>query len=110
MRSKHLLSHALELAQRAVDLDQAMRFPEALALYKETVLRLGEVMARVAATEKRRLERDGDNGAASNPDEGRSLREIVSPLPSVSLSRPACTRPWDELYLRRTSDFLFRFT
>ena len=78
MRSKHLLSHALELAQRAVDLDQAMRFPEALALYKETVLRLGEVMARVAATERRRLERDGDSGAGANPDEGRSLREIVS--------------------------------
>ncbi|KAL7410021.1 hypothetical protein BDY24DRAFT_401133 [Mrakia frigida] len=52
-----------------------MRFPEALALYKETVLRLGEVMARVAATERRRLERDG-GGEGANQDEGRSLREI----------------------------------
>lgn len=59
-----------------------MRFPEALALYKETVLRLGEVMARVAATEKRRLERDagaeGGGAGGGNQDEGRSLREIVS--------------------------------
>ena len=85
MRSKHLLSHALELAQRAVDLDQAMRFPEALALYKETVLRLGEVMARVAATERRRMERDGEAGGSSNPDEGRSLREIVSRASTAEL-------------------------
>lgn len=81
--SKQLLQYALDLAQQAVELDQANRFVEALAMYRETVARLGEVMSRVDAADMRRAGRrgvpGGGAGAASGADdEGKTLRSIVS--------------------------------
>lgn len=80
--SRVLLQYALDLAQQAVMLDQDNRFAEALEMYKETVARLAEVMARVDASEEKRNGGKGKTGPgagrAGAEDEGRTLRGIVS--------------------------------
>lgn len=73
--SRHLLQTALDLAQRAVEMDKRNDVLGALAAYREAVARLKNVMERVGVdpTEGKRRKSTG-----RTEEEGRTLRGIVS--------------------------------
>lgn len=86
--SRHLLQSALDLAQKAVDLDRVNDVSGALEKYREAVTRLRSVMERVGVepgpppagvpaadgqTERRRR-----STVSRGEEEGRTLRGIVS--------------------------------
>ncbi|WVQ93287.1 hypothetical protein IAU59_000354 [Kwoniella sp. CBS 9459] len=72
--SRHLLQTALDLAQRAVEMDKNNDVVGALAAYREAVNRLKAVMERVG------VEPSGDrrrrSGTGKSEEEGRTLRGI----------------------------------
>jgi hypothetical protein len=70
--SRLLLQTALDLAQKAVEMDKGNDVAGALAAYREAVTKLRVVMERVGVdpTDPKR--------AGKNEDEGRTLRGIVS--------------------------------
>ncbi|WVF65637.1 hypothetical protein IAT40_000368 [Kwoniella sp. CBS 6097] len=72
--SRHLLQTALDLAQRAVEMDKSNDVVGALAAYREAVSRLKAVMERVG------VEPTGDrrrrSGTGKSEEEGRTLRGI----------------------------------
>lgn len=70
--SRQLLQAALDLAQRAVEMDKGNDVAGALAAYREAVTKLRVVMERVG------VEPSGEGKRAKNDDEGRTLRGIVS--------------------------------
>lgn len=70
--SRQLLQAALDLAQRAVEMDKGNDVAGALAAYREAVTKLRVVMERVG------VEPSGDGKRPKNDDEGRTLRGIVS--------------------------------
>lgn len=76
--SRQLLQNALDLAQRAVEMDKSNDVAGALAAYRDAVGKLRVVMERVGVDPNS----DGKRGG-KNEDEGRTLRGIVS----VSLIR-----------------------
>jgi hypothetical protein len=77
--SRHLLQSALDLAQRAVEMDKLNDVEGALAAYREAVERLKSVMERVGVESSR-----GEDGkrrrstVGKSEEEGRTLRGIVS--------------------------------
>jgi hypothetical protein len=72
--SRQLLQTALDLAQRAVEMDQGNDVLGALSAYREAVTRLKAVMERVGI--EGREGRRGNSGKAE--EEGRTLKGIVS--------------------------------
>lgn len=74
--SRHLLQSALDLAQRAVEMDRNNDVEGSLAAYREAVARLRSVMERVG------VESSGDGkrrtASGKSEEEGRTLRGIVS--------------------------------
>lgn len=72
--SRQLLQTALDLAQRAVEMDQGNDVIGALAAYREAVTRLKAVMERVGIEGK-----EGKRGSSGKAEEeGRTLKGIVS--------------------------------
>lgn len=93
--SRQLLQTALDLAQRAVEMDQGNDVIGALSAYREAVTRLKAVMERVGM--EGREGRKGKNGKAE--EEGRTLKGIVS-LRTIlaSFSEPTSNRSWKSAY------------
>lgn len=71
--SRQLLQSALDLAQKAVEMDQGNDVVGALAAYREAVSRLRAVMERVGGESDGKRRRSG-----KAEEEGRTLRGIVS--------------------------------
>lgn len=88
--SRHLLQTALDLAQRAVEMDKSNDVLGALAAYREAVARLKNVMERVGVdpTDGRRRKSSG-----RAEEEGRTLRGIVCGLDRIPLTC-STTRMW----------------
>jgi hypothetical protein len=86
--SRHLLQSALDLAQKAVDLDRVNDVSGALEKYREAVTRLRSVMERVGVepgpppagvpTTDGQTERRRRSTVSRGEEEGRTLRGIVS--------------------------------
>ena len=78
--SRHLLQTALDLAQRAVEMDKNNNVLGALEAYREAVSRLKSVMERVGVEPGKDdgRKKRGANGKAE--EEGRTLKGIVSDL------------------------------
>ncbi|WVR09144.1 hypothetical protein IAU60_006206 [Kwoniella sp. DSM 27419] len=72
--SRHLLQTALDLAQRAVEMDKGNDVNGALAAYREAVTRLKAVMERVGVEPN--AERRRRSGTSKTEEEGRTLRGI----------------------------------
>jgi hypothetical protein len=69
--SRQLLQTALDLAQKAVEMDKGNDVAGALAAYRDAVTKLRVVMERVGVDPT-----DGKRGG-KDADEGRTLRGIV---------------------------------
>ena len=74
--SRHLLQTALDLAQRAVEMDKRNDVTGALAAYREAVSRLKSVMERVGVEPTENGKPRKSTGRTE--EEGRTLRGIVS--------------------------------
>lgn len=70
-----MLQTALDLAQKAVEMDKNNDVAGALAAYREAVSRLKSVMERVGADKDDKKRR---SGSGKTEEEGRTLRGIVS--------------------------------
>lgn len=70
--SRQLLQTALDLAQKAVEMDKGNDVAGALAAYREAVTKLRVVMERVG------VDPADPKRTGKNEDEGRTLRGIVS--------------------------------
>lgn len=70
--SRQLLQTALDLAQKAVEMDKGNDVAGALAAYREAVTKLRVVMERVG------VDPMDPKRTGKNEDEGRTLRGIVS--------------------------------
>lgn len=86
--SRQLLQAALDLAQRAVEMDKGNDVAGALAAYREAVTKLRVVMERVG------VEPSGEGKRAKNDDEGRTLRGIVSCNSWLTTDRDSMMRIW----------------
>lgn len=75
--SRHLLQTALDLAQKAVEMDKNNDVIGALAAYREAVARLKNVMDRVGV-EPSRDQSKRRRSTGKHEEEGRTLRGIVS--------------------------------
>ena len=73
--SRHLLQTALDLAQKAVEMDKDNDVTGALAAYREAVTRLKSVMERVNEPLKDESKR---KSTGRTEEEGRTLKGIVS--------------------------------
>nr|XP_031862325.1 uncharacterized protein CI109_002290 [Kwoniella shandongensis]KAA5529397.1 hypothetical protein CI109_002290 [Kwoniella shandongensis] len=71
--SRHLLQTALDLAQKAVEMDKNNDVAGALAAYREAVSRLKSVMERVGVDKDDKKRR---SGSGKTEEEGRTLRGI----------------------------------
>ena len=76
--SRHLLQSALDLAQRAVEMDKNNDVVGALEAYREAVSRLKSVMERVGVEPGQDDGRKLRKTLGKSEDEGRTLRGIVS--------------------------------
>ena len=76
--SRHLLQAALDLAQKAVEMDKSNDVVGALAAYREAVSRLRSVMERVGVEPTRADGKSVKNASGKSEEEGRTLRGIVS--------------------------------
>lgn len=76
--SRHLLQTALDLAQRAVEMDKNNDVVGALAAYREAVARLKNVMERVGVEASRDDPKRRRSTVGKSEEEGRTLRGIVS--------------------------------
>lgn len=74
--SRQLLQNALDLAQKAVEMDKSNDVAGALGAYREAVAKLRVVMERVG------VDPTSDKRGGKNEDEGRTLRGIVSARPT----------------------------
>lgn len=97
--SRHLLQTALDLAQRAVEMDKNNDVLGALAAYREAVTRLKSVMERVG------IEPVGDGKKRRSTgrieEEGRTLRGIVSDTVTfwLTIARRICCANRTLVYL-----------
>ena len=76
--SRHLLQTALDLAQRAVEMDKNNDVLGSLAAYREAVARLRSVMERVGVEPNRDDTTTRRQSTGKGRDEGRTLRGIVN--------------------------------
>ncbi|ORY24785.1 hypothetical protein BCR39DRAFT_545930 [Naematelia encephala] len=74
--SRHLLQSALDLAQKAVEMDKNNDVLGALAAYREAVARLKSVMERVGVEPTREDGRRRRSTVGKSEEEGRTLRGI----------------------------------
>lgn len=78
-----MLQTALDLAQRAVEMDKGNDVAGALAAYRDAVTKLRVVMERVGVEP---TASEGKRSSGKNEEEGRTLRGIVSGRGAVRTS------------------------
>ncbi|WVQ81467.1 hypothetical protein IAT38_003591 [Cryptococcus sp. DSM 104549] len=74
--SRHLLQTALDLAQKAVEMDRDNDVKGALAAYREAVSRLKSVMERVGMEGGDERRKRAGSGSGKTEEEGRTLKGI----------------------------------